>query len=139
MGTRSIVRVIDNDKTILAIYSQFDGYVSGMGRDLAKALSGRKMVNGIPGNADRTALFNGPGCMAAQIVRQLKDDEAGGIYITNPDAEDEEYNYNVSVGRAVEGWKVEYLAPTVEVTRYGKMIFTGTLEAFQEFVQKEEE
>lgn len=139
MGTRSTVRVFKDDTQILSLYSQFDGYISGMGRDLAKVLKGRKMVNGIPGNADRTQLFNGPGCLAAQIVRGLKDDDAGGVYLEGPELDDQDYNYTIRVRTVGQGWDLEYTQPTIEVTSYGKMLFTGNLDAFQEFVMKEEE
>lgn len=72
MGTRSLTVVKDEDgNEILTLYRQFDGYLTGHGRDLAKFLKGFKICNGI---ADYKAkkMANGPGCLAAQIVAHFK-------------------------------------------------------------------
>ena len=84
MGTRSLTRVFetynDNGKKytekLLTLYRQFDGYPRGMGLDLANFLTSGKVVNGISGQAER--VFNGAGCLAAQLVSELKKG-AGGL------------------------------------------------------------
>ena len=113
MGTRSITRVIDNDwgheTPLVTIYRQYDGYPEGHGRDLAEFITSRRFVNGISG--DPTKVFNGAGCFAAALITYLKAERggdsisdglggeihAGGVYITAPDAPNEEYNYEITV------------------------------------------
>ena len=47
MGTRSKTTVFNEDnKPILSIYSQFDGYYDGLGRELQAFLKDRKIVSG---------------------------------------------------------------------------------------------
>ena len=102
MGTRSLTHVKDDvwedgetPQTILTIYRQMDGYPSGHGKDLADFLSGFAVVNGFGGGEPRKAA-NGMGCLAAQLVKELKDG-IGSIYVYRPDASDcgEEYVYTV--------------------------------------------
>jgi hypothetical protein len=132
MGTRSLTFVKEDGKALVAIYRQYDGYISGQGRDLANILKGRRMVNGIPGAADSKTMFNGPGCMSAQIVRQLKGDEAGGIYIV-PVTEDTgyvDYVYTINTNREGKGFEMTFTNPLVTVECWGKEIFKGTVDQF---------
>ena len=105
MGTRSLTRVIEtwNDEktnklkkqTLVCMYRQFDGYPSGMGSDLAEFINGGKLVNGIsPSETER--VFNGMGCLAAQMVAHFKDG-AGGYYLypTNVGKVWQEYEYEI--------------------------------------------
>ena len=100
MGTRSTVKFIetyeDGKETVCAIYQQYDGYIEGVGHDLANFLKAIKIINGIS-RADRQDMLgryaNGMGCLAAQYIKAMKT-EVGGLYITT--AEDsQEYNYEV--------------------------------------------
>ena len=96
MGTRSLTHVVDEKgATLVTIYSQFDGYPSGMGADLAEFLRGRAIVNGIGADTPEKA-SNGMGCLAASLVASLKDG-IGGIYLEEPGSEDhwEEYVYTI--------------------------------------------
>lgn len=99
MGTRSLTRVFDDDnKEILCMYRQFDGYIDGgHGMELAASLTGLTEVNGI--SFDDTDVFNGMGCLAAQIVAMFKR-EIGGFYLHRPGTSDvgEEYVYEVRSG-----------------------------------------
>jgi hypothetical protein len=94
MGTRSLTRVIDRQeglsfakghlaknvgKSYINMYKQYDGYIGGMGVDLAEFLLPFTVVNGIGMNEDRK-IANGSGCLAAQIVAHFKS-EAGGVYL----------------------------------------------------------
>jgi hypothetical protein len=95
MGTRSLTLVKDeNEQTIINLYRQYDGYPSGHGQELADFLQKGKLVNGLSGN--ETNLFNGMGCLAAQLVALLKT-EAGCIYLYPAEARDcgEEYIYTI--------------------------------------------
>jgi len=109
MGTRSLVRVYDEeDREIFCLYRQFDGYPSGMGKDLAEACKVR-LVNGMTDHEPDQA--NGMGCLAARIVAMLKvqwEDKSyvkakapciqpGNVYLHAPGLEDcgEEFEYHV--------------------------------------------
>lgn len=96
MGTRSLTHIKDEDnKTLVTVYRQYDGYPKGHGLDLANFLVDITIVNGISlGENRKTA--NGMGCLAAQLIAELKKG-AGGVYINTPDAKDcwEEYTYKV--------------------------------------------
>jgi hypothetical protein len=98
MGTRSTTRIVEtydgDDTTVAFIYRQMDGYCSGMGNDLAKILNSGTLVNGIGGDLN---VFNGMGCLAAQVIKELKDGP-GGIYLQNENNGGEDYNYLISHG-----------------------------------------
>lgn len=95
MGTRSITRVVDDHsgKHVLTMYRQFDGYPGGMGLDLANFLAPFTIVNGIRLDEERK-IANGMGCLAAQLVAELKD-APGNIYLEAAGTHDvgEEYTY----------------------------------------------
>ena len=94
MGTRSLTHVVDNNDTLLTLYRQYDGYLTGHGLDLAEFLQDICIVNGISGSADRKA--NGMGCLSAQLIAHLKDG-VGNIYVYPPDSKDcwEEFTYYI--------------------------------------------
>ena len=104
MGTRSLTYVYEtfkNDKgqrqnePILCMYGQYDGYPSGVGAELAVFLTSGKLVNGI--GLDAKNVFNGMGCLAAQLVAHFKT-EAGGFYLRAPrlDRDDwQDYEYHI--------------------------------------------
>lgn len=99
MGTRSLTHVKDDgpeSKTLVTIYRQFDGYPTGMGKALADFLSGRKVVNGIWANDREIPASNGMGCLAASLIKALKDG-TGNIYIYPTDSKDcgEGYTYTI--------------------------------------------
>ena len=91
MGTRSTYRIIEqytDDKTqkvvnqeICLMYRQFDGYPSGHPCETAEWLASGEVVNGF-GSNETKLLFNGAGCLAAQLVAKYKT-ETGGTYL-NP-------------------------------------------------------
>lgn len=94
MGTRCLT-VADENKEILCMYRQMDGYPSGHGKELKEAFKGFRITNGISG--DKTNSANGMGCLAAQIVAKFKDD-VGGIYLYASGEREvgEEYVYSIS-------------------------------------------
>lgn len=89
MGTRSTYRVIEqwtDDKTgkitnenLVLVYLQYDGYPTGHPIDTAEWLSSGKVVNGYSPGEDKL-VFNGAGCLAAQLVDKMKTG-TGGCYI----------------------------------------------------------
>lgn len=104
MGTRSTVKFYsewakEGDAPILAVYQQFDGYIIGVGHDLANFLKDKTIINGIGGNQTmETGFANGMGCLAAQYVAAGKT-EIGGFYLTGA-TDSQEYNYEV---RLIDG------------------------------------
>lgn len=97
MGTRSTMKFIrkENNKLtpLVSIYRQYDGYIDGVGHELAKWLLNKEITNGISSNDDLTKIANGFYCLIAQYIRDFKT-EPGNLYITDMD-DKEEYNYEV--------------------------------------------
>jgi len=107
MGTRSTVKFYQDQQIVASIYQQYDGYISGVGYDLAKWLKTKTVINGI-GNETMEGFANGIGCLAAQYIREHKV-KIGNLYMTTVDDE-QEYNYEVrhvddSFEITVEGFK----------------------------------
>lgn len=121
MGTRSLTLVYDNnEKPIMCMYRQFDGYMAWHGWELARFLTSfDAIVNGYsPGDTRKIA--NGMGCLAAQMVGHFKQGEVGGFYLYPTDTRNvgEEYVYEVFPDK-------------VRVTNWEEVvIFTGTWQEF---------
>ena len=91
MGTRATISIAKReegvsfsekpDKVLVSIYHHFDGYPEYLGVTLASYLDDKKITNGL--GSDRETVFNGLGCMAASIIKELKE-EAGNVYIEDP-------------------------------------------------------
>lgn len=97
MGTRSTIKFIRKRKNkltpLVSVYQQWDGYVEGVGYDLANYLKSKKIINGISYGQNTDEYANGFECLIAQFIRDFKR-EVGGLYITDFD-DVEEYNYEV--------------------------------------------
>lgn len=121
MGTRSITVVYNEDnRPIINIYGQYDGYPSGHGVDIANFLSPIKLVNGISGRDENIA--NGMGCLAAQLLAKLKHG-VGGFYIHPVDEVDcgQDYEYHIHSDKVI-------------VKRYdGQVMFKGNWNEFVHF------
>ena len=134
MGTRSSYRVIEKVKTVetplLSLYIQYDGYPDGHPLDVAHWLSGGKVVNGIPFMEKEEILFNGAGCLAAQLVAKLKNGP-GGAYIEPLKARGnsgEEYLYDIVVDFSKQD--IKFIA--YENYDEPKKFFEGTPQEFYE-------
>jgi hypothetical protein len=119
MGTRSLTFVYDGDVPVINIYRQYDGYPSGHGHELAQFLDSKNLVNGF--GEQNSFEANGMGCLAAQLIVQLKHG-VGGIYIYPVSSTDcfQDYEYHVYED------KVVVKDPTA-------VIFEGTWEEFAQF------
>jgi hypothetical protein len=152
MGTRSLTRVIDHyqtddgkdvPSTLVCMYRQFDGYPTGHGADLAKFLTGMKMVNGL-GAGNPKKIANGAGCLAAQLVAHFKDGP-GGIYLYPTDTKDagQDYEYEIHVSHD-DKLGINVLDPTYETvdghyTVTGStVLFHGGVAAFTKFCKEKE-
>jgi len=123
MGTRSLTFVYDGDVPVINIYRQYDGYPSGHGHELAQFLDSKNLVNGY--GEQNSFEANGMGCLAAQLIVQLKHG-VGGIYIYPVSSTDcfQDYEYHVYED------KVIVKDPTA-------IIFEGTWEEFSQFIDDE--
>ena len=153
MGTRSKTSFIEKRGEelthLVSVYQQYDGYIDGVGHEIAEYILSKKMCNGIPiGNTDNLA--NGFDCLIAQFIRDFKKD-VGGLYITTED-NIQEYNYDIifdndlyfsdiNVDYEINNYiNVDYEINNyikVKVTDWNKqIIFEGTLKELLEFEEE---
>ena len=153
MGTRSLTRVIETyterkteklvKQKIITMYRQYDGYPSGMGMDLANFLTSGKVVNGIsPSENER--VFNGAGCLAAQLVAEMKDG-AGNIYLYPNNATDcgQEYEYEIIVSFdtkeiTLKCLEIGYIDKKGNYKNGKRVLFNGNPKDFEKFVEEKE-
>lgn len=123
MGTRSIVNVVGEygQGPLVSIYSQFDGYPSGMGDNIKKILNHGNvtLLNGFNGHSCPSH-FNGMGCLAAYLVGELKDGKIGNVYLY-PIGSIQGYDYTL--------YPVES-ALHMKCLAHGKVFFDGPLSDF---------
>jgi hypothetical protein len=145
MGTRSLTYFYQNGKPFTAFYRQFDGYPDGHGAEIGKILANIRLVNGYGSGDVAGEVANGPGCLAAQIVAELKNESGlGGIYLINPNPEEnkdgwQEYEYHIHVNSTGEGFTSEWGESFVEcwsVGRVSTLIFSGPFKDFYKWAQK---
>lgn len=142
MGTRSLTIVQDQwgdgPVDVMVMYRQMDGYVGGHGHELADFLARGHLVNGI--RLDNKGLvFNGMGCLAAQVVAHFKDGP-GSFYLHPSGTRDtgEEYRYFVRPNEETPGlggkgeieiqvdrgygkeWTTIFLGSPVELQTFGE-------------------
>jgi hypothetical protein len=153
MGTRSLTHVIEtwNDEKnnkqrkqcLLTMYRQYDGYPSGMGADLADFLKDGTVVNGI-GMTDNRKIFNGAGCLAAQLVAHFKEGP-GGFYIYRPMAKDcgEEYTYEIVVNWETKAitlrcFEIGYISKAGNYVNKRRKLFEGSPADYNAWLEKHE-
>ena len=141
MGTRSLTHFIERytqkpktkrgkvkvkDIEIVVMYRQYDGYPSGHGIELAEFLSQGRLVNGISA-AEKELVFNGMGCLAAQVVANFKEG-AGGFYLHPAGTKDcwQDYDYYVIGDDETKELTLKC------VSSRGKVVFEGTPKEFIE-------
>lgn len=141
MGTRSLTYFYQDGKPFSAFYRQYDGYPDGHGAEIGKILAGIKLVNGYGMNDKVGEVANGPGCLAAQIVTELKTEAGlGGIYLINPNPEDnkegwQEYEYHIFVDTVGTGFEGKYVG-RIECRDPERVIFSGDFASFYKWAQK---
>jgi hypothetical protein len=145
MGTRSLTHVIETWKEnetgkqkkqcLMTMYRQYDGYPSGMGNDLAEFLKEGKVVNGI-GMNETQRVFNGAGCLAAQLVAHFKEG-AGGFYLHKPMSKNcgEEYTYEVEVSWETKEitlrcFEIGYMGKNDKYINKRRKLFEGSPQAY---------
>lgn len=141
MGTRSLTYFFQDGKPFCAFYRQMDGYPDGHGVDLGKILSPLTLVNGYQMGQEAGTFANGPGCLAAQVIAQLKDEHGiGGIYMINPNPEDnkegwQEYEYHVHVNSLGTGFDSTW-ETFIECRNPDEIIFSGSFDEFLKWAKK---
>ncbi len=135
MGTRSLTYINDGVENIVCLYRQYDGYPSGLGKELYEFLRDFNIVNGY-GKAAPT-LANGIGCLAAQVIKKLKV-ETGNVYIYPPNSTDcgEEFTYTITTKNGKVYLKVDEIGWGVTPTT---TIFTGEIRSFGAFLESQKE
>ena len=119
MGTRSLTFVYEENKPIINMYRQFDGYPEGHGAELAEFLLSGEMVNGF--SQTETKQFNGMGCLAAQMIVNFKK-SVGGFYI-----------YPIESNSCWQDYEYHVYEETVVVKNPDQVIFDGTWQEFKSF------
>jgi hypothetical protein len=155
MGTRSLTRVFNTYKNenkntqvkiqLVNMYRQYDGYPDGHGTELADFLKSGEVVNGIGSTNETERLFNGAGCLAAQMIAHFKNG-VGGFYIEPITAKDcgQEFEYEVIVDFdtkeiTLKCFENGYINKKGEYKNGKKLLFEGKPSEFDEFVKKLEE
>jgi len=145
MGTRSLTFVYDNNKPIVNMYRQYDGYPSGHGAELVDFLSAGRLVNGlIHSKTAEEVVFNGMGCLAASLIAHFKK-SPGGFYIHSVDSKEcgQDFEYHIYAGEENKGFKIKVFNCGVnffgltQSEKHDKM-FEGNLFQFAEFCSAEE-
>lgn len=149
MGTRSLTRFTEtfkNDKgekkkkELVVMYRQYDGYPEGHGKELTNFLKKGTLVNGI--GSEKTKVFNGMGCLSAQVISHFKKNKAGGFYIYPAKSKDcgEEFEYEIEADNntrqmIVRCFEVGYMKGEKYV--HGKkLLFEGEPKDFGKFVRE---
>lgn len=106
MGTRAKITILDEQhKDIICLYSQYDGYPSGVGQQIVDFLKDKKLVNGISVSEPSSPQLNGMGDLAVRLIVYLKQDShsPGCYYLYNPlNCRDQYCNYVIYVKQILE-------------------------------------
>ena len=138
MSTRSTITFRKRGREpVVRVRKHFDGYIDGLGHDLAKWLIPMKLINGICSEEQyRHDYANGIGCLAAKWIADVKT-ETGDYYLDCNCEADEDYNYEVILESrclSLNGTPADECI-TVEVRMFGNSepIFKGTPSELLEF------
>jgi hypothetical protein len=134
MGSRALTFVYntklaeDVDAIALVnLYRQYDGYPKGHGKELAKFLNSKALINGYNKiHQESGGYANGMGCLAAQLVAHFKK-SIGGIYmypVTDVNA-GQDYEYHVYPDAIV----------VIDTLINRKVLFNGSWFAFRDWVK----
>lgn len=133
MGTSAAIRFKhegDNNTILVNVYHHYDGYIEGVGHDLAEFLLSKKIVNGITCFDDMNTIANGFSCLIAQYISNVKKGP-GEVYIY-PQYFKGDYNYDV----VYNGCKNEIY---IKVTHYDKVLFEGSPKELLEYKEEADE
>ena len=120
MGTRAITTIKNaENKTLVVLYRQSDGYQDCHGKELKDFLSGIKLVNGI--RAYSESIANGMGCWAAQLIAKVKD-KVGLFYIYPEGEVDKWVDFSYTIYPTDEK---DDSTLSIKVERFGDVLFDG--------------
>ena len=108
------------DKTIVDIYHHWDGYPEGVGVTLASYLEDMKIVNGL--GRDNENVANGLGCLAAQLIAEIKDGP-GNVSIIGSEESYSWIDYEYYI------WGAEYKDIWISIFDDRECIFVGKPDA----------
>ena len=127
MSTRATITFVDGNQELVKLYNHWDGYIEGLGYDIANWLLKKRIVNGISMN-DTDDIANGVGCLVAQFIRDFKEG-AGGLYVEPLNSSNEyiDYNYRIMI-TPIEGTQDCNRMTQISVTCWDneKPIFVGS-------------
>ena len=156
MGTRSLTTVIETYRDekkekqvkikLVKMYRQYDGYPEGHGAELTEFLSDGKVVNGLGADdINKKRVFNGAGCLAAQLIAHFKNG-AGGFYIEPITAKDcgQEYEYEIVVDFVTKEVtlkciEVGYIDSKGNYKSGKRVLFEGKPTDFEQFIEERAE
>ena len=146
MGTRCITNIRsrwDEEKewkTHAVIYRHCEGYPESQGRLLFDFLDGLVVINGIPGNPPKR-YANGPGRLAAQIVKHMEDEGHSPNLMGAVMDCGQEFHYQIDVDNTKRGGDVSVTIFDGPVTFFGggggacrNEIFSGSVEELGAFL-----
>lgn len=146
MGTRALIKINDvsgsDSTTLVCIYKQYDGYLSGLGATLHEFLSRKVMVNGYSPSADPTTTANGVGDLAAQLIHELKQtNPLGGIYLYRTDTTDAGQDFTYTLNFAPDKNGIDALQSIVVDSLDGSthLAGVGILSVLQSMIDTEGE
>ena len=132
MGTRSTVKFYQDKKCVLSVYQQYDGYLEGVGQQVADLLQKYTLVNGLP-LGDNRAIANGLGELALFYVMDNKEGN-GNIYATTED-DSQLFNYEIHAEWVGSGFDGKQQVVGVVVKEGDDIIFNGSPEKFFNFIK----
>lgn len=103
MATRASIIMKEKGQPVMAIYKHWDGYPSGLGKQIEDIISGGKIVNGLSVDSKLGEVFNGAGCLFATMIAKLKENP-GDVYVTSLDSvgqQGEEFIYEIDVNNDI--------------------------------------
>ena len=104
MSTRATITFVDKDTELVKLNYHHDGYIEGLGYDIAKWFLKKRIGNGIGFDDYNDDFCNGVGCMVAKFIHDYKT-EPGELYVIPLSSENKWYDYNYRVIVNDEGKK----------------------------------
>lgn len=146
MGTRSVITFYVKETPYVSVYQQYDGYPDFVGKKLCDWLSDKILINGINSQIKDTSKYaNGVGCLAAQFIRDFKDD-VGYLYVTPIDYDKEwiDFNYSVIIDDDINlpsgGVPIRKIAKIkISLFESTDTIFEGSIDEFYSFIERQKE
>lgn len=130
---RCLIVFKDADETEIAtLFRQFDGNPAKIGNELRTLLADLWLVQGITNQNERRKVAKGMGCLAAQVVKHLKNNP-GEVYLHPAGTRNigEEYIYAIAPPMKVQaGTNGTLPRVTVTTDKDTELLFEGTFNEF---------